>query len=165
MKKALLTLLILFSIIFSGQSQEQKEIKFTTVTSTHTFFGVKKHSQIINISSDEDCKNRWVIMAKTKRRGLRFRGKVKLKKVEISVYLNGVKQGIEAIEIDVNDDDIAKTMTIKLSSANSSVSTKTFTTSFKIKKSEDITITFKTGVHKLKYSPCTSHICTVRPVF
>lgn len=165
MKKVMLTLLIFVSLIFSGQSQEKKEIKSSTVTPTHTFFGVKKHSQIIHVSLDEDCKNKWVIMAKTKKRGFRFRGKVKLNEVEISVYLNDVIQGIETVEICVNEDGIAKKMTIKLSSKNSPSSATTYITSFKINKSEDILIKLEPGIDALKYGPCTSHICTVRPVF
>ncbi len=35
----------------------------------------------------------------------------------------------------------------------------------KINKSEDITIKLESGTVRRKFRPCTSHICTVRPVF
>lgn len=165
MKKAILTLLIFVCIIFSGQSQAKKEIKPSIVTPTHTFFGVKKRSQIIHVSLDEDCKSKWVVKAKTKRRGFRFRGKVKLNEVEILVYLNDVLQGIDTIEIGVNENGIANKMTIKLSSNDSSSCATSCITSFKINKSEDITIKLESGKDVHKSRPCTSHICTVRPVF
>ncbi len=165
MKKAILTLLVFVSIIFSGQSQENKEIKFSTVTPTHTFFGVKKHMQIIHVPLEEDCKSKWVVTAKTKKRGFRFRGKVKLNEVEISVYLNDVLQEIDTIEMGVNENRIANKMTIKLCNNDSFSCATSYITSFKINKSEDITIKLESGTGGHKFRPCTSHICTVRPVF